>query len=313
MIKKISILIAMFGILLTQIAHAQTFKHKLLNSPDKTVKFVIPNSPITIKGYDGNQLIIKSKNYNPADYQFGNSKRSRKISQRYRAAIEQYREAIRRQKRHYQENRQKKSSERAKGLHPVYSNNSENNEMGLSISKENGMLVVSKTAFIPSKAYIIKVPNKVNIKVKGGFNSREIKISNQKGEIEIDAQMANIKLTNVTGPVIASVSYGNINVVFSHLSDASPSSITTLNGYIDVTLPASANVDLRMRSMMGRIYTDFDIHKKKSEQTSSVVGAVSPEIILRNHRIHRVSTSLKGGGVELKLATSHGSIYLRKG
>src|SRR5699024_3715128 len=110
----------------------------------------------------------------------------------------------------------------------------------------------------------------------------------------------NINLKNITGPVVAHSTSGDIDIVFSHLSNATPSSISVISGHIDVTLPASAKVDLNLSSFSGEIYTDFDIQRKNENSHLQQIGG------------RHVKGMLSGGGAEMKLKTISGNIYLRK-
>ncbi len=255
--RKMSLLTTLFGIFFIQTAVAQTYKHKLANSPNNTVEFVLSGSPIAIKGYNGNQVIIKNTDYQapPA---------------------------------------------RAKGLHAIGGNGPDNTSIGLSVSNKNGVLKVAQTA--RGGDFTIKVPNKVHLKIpdKSPWND-DIHISNYDGEIEVSTLSADISLQNVTGPVVAHSTSGNINVNFSHLSKATPSSISVISGHIDVTLPMQAKTDLKLSTISGEIYTDFDIKaKNKASGLRLLAGG------------NEVKTELNGGGVELKLKTISGNIYLRK-
>ena len=55
-----------------------------------------------------------------------------------------------------------------------------------------------------------------------------------------------VNLKNVTGPLVISTVNGGVNVVFSEISKDKPISIVSVNGEVDVTIPAKAGVDLEM-------------------------------------------------------------------
>jgi DUF4097 and DUF4098 domain-containing protein YvlB len=145
------------------------------------------------------------------------------------------------------------------------------------------------------------VPNKVHLKLPDkNPRNEDIHISNYNGEIEVSTLSANVNLKNVTGPVIAHSISGDIDIDFSHLSNATPSSISVISGHIDVTLPTSAKTDLKLRTISGEIYTNFDIQRKNENSHLQQIGG------------RKVNGTLNGGGVELKLKTISGNIYLRK-
>ena len=66
-------------------------------------------------------------------------------------------------------------------------------------------------------------------------------------------------LTDVGGPVIAHATNGRVVATLRQLAAGKPMSFTSFNGDVDVTLPASAKANLKMRSDRGDVYTDFEV------------------------------------------------------
>ncbi len=122
-------------------------------------------------------------------------------------------------------------------------------------------------------------------------------VSNMKSEVEFKG-CDNITLKNVTGPLVVSTINGGVNVVFSEISKDKPISLASINGDVDVTLPAKAAVDLEMSTMSGGMFTDFDLPADNKEM-KRVGGS-------------KIKSQLNGGGTELKLHNINGNIYLRK-
>jgi len=91
---------------------------------------------------------------------------------------------------------------------------------------------------------------------------------------------------------------GTVDVVFSEISKDKPSSIASINGEIDVTLPVTSAVNLEMRNMQGGMYSDFDLPSDDKQMKRVGGGAVNAKI--------------NGGGVSLKINSINGNIYLRK-
>ena len=87
-------------------------------------------------------------------------------------------------------------------------------------------------------------------------------------------------------------------MVFNEVNKDKPISIASVSGEVDVTLPAKTPVDLEMKTITGTMYSDFDFAADDKEM-KRVGGS-------------RVNTRLNGGGLDLKLTTVSGNIYLRK-
>ena len=103
---------------------------------------------------------------------------------------------------------------------------------------------------------------------------------------------------SLTDQVVLSTINGTVNVTFSEISKDKPTSIASINGEIDVTLPAKSAVNLEMRNFQGGMYSDFDF-PTDDKQMKKVGGGT-------------VNARLNGGGVGLKMTNINGNIYLRK-
>ena len=87
----------------------------------------------------------------------------------------------------------------------------------------------------------------------------------------------------------------------------------SLNGKIDVTLPASLKANLNLQSSRGEVYSDFDV----------VLAATPPKVEETKREEgrgrYRVSTGrgvvgkVNGGGQDITFKNMNGDIYIRKG
>jgi len=187
--------------------------------------------------------------------------------------------------------------ERAKGLRPLYRDASDNTGIGLEVT-ESGNTITIKKASGKEGDYRIQVPADASIKIEEvGWQSDDFSISGVKGEIEIQSTGSDIELKDITGPIVANTTSGDITVVFSQLSQEGPTSISNTSGFIDVTMPANAKANLELSSISGDIYTDMDL---KSSDGMKQVGGSS------------IKAAINGGGVEVSLRTISDDIYLRK-
>jgi hypothetical protein len=189
--------------------------------------------------------------------------------------------------------------EKAKGLKLVGDQGIDNTEVGFYVIKEGNDLIVRNLRKSDSDGAEIYLPASQNISVRSsGLN--DVEISGFSGEIEVSAEVTgSITLSEVTGPVTANSNTGNITVVFNKVNQASPISISTATGEVDVTLPKETPANLSMHSTMGEIYTNFDL----SVPDRDGLKAVSAQ---------KINGAINNGGVKINLNSATGNIYLRK-
>lgn len=157
----------------------------------------------------------------------------------------------------------------------------------------------------------IQVPTQTSAKVHL-INGGDILLEGLSGELEVQCTNGSIDLKNVGGSVVANAINGHLHATLTSVAPGKPMSFSSLNGDIDVTLPADTKGSLSMKADMGGdIFTDFDL--KLSPQTPK------SEATQRDKRgRYRVSVDrslrgeLNGGGPELTFKTFQGNIYLRK-
>ncbi|MGC4034783.1 MAG: DUF4097 family beta strand repeat-containing protein [Chitinophagaceae bacterium] len=189
--------------------------------------------------------------------------------------------------------------ERAKGLKPVYADGTDNTGVGVAVEKNGNQVTLQCLLPITQSAnYKIKVPDNFSVKVDNECgHSGDVSVSNIKGEVEVK-NCGDIKLKNVSGPLVLSTISGDINLEFADVSKDRPVSINSISGEIDVTLPAKAGVDVEMETISGGIYSDFDFNT--DQKTIRRIGG------------NNIKGKLNGGGVDFKITNVSGNIYLRK-
>lgn len=195
--------------------------------------------------------------------------------------------------------------DKAKGLQPVAVNGSDNTKIGLNVENKGNLITVKGTTKRTMEGkYLFQVPKGVSISIdyKSPFTYGNIDIEGLSSEVEINTMNDDINLKNVTGPLVLHSINGSINVNFSTINQQSPISITSINGDIDLTMPASTPANLNMSTMHGEIYTNFDIafDKEEKEGLKFVGGG------------NKMEGTINAGGVELTLRCINDNIYLRK-
>jgi hypothetical protein len=193
----------------------------------------------------------------------------------------------------------REAPKRAEGLKPLYNTAVDNSGIGLSVTQENNVMRVVKASRHDAK-YTVKVPRKTAIMYEEvNWHGGNLSVANLEGDVEVKLNNSSMKLTNISGPITANTTNGNIVVVFSSLAQDKPSSIRAINGHIDVALPASAKTNLKMGTHNGEVYTDFEVDIKNKGDLKKVGG-------------NTIEGTTNGGGVQLTISTINSDIYLRK-
>ena len=152
----------------------------------------------------------------------------------------------------------------------------------------------------------VQVPRNATLKVK--TMSGEIVIDGVRGEIEASSHNGEVTLTNVEGSVVAHSLNGDIKVTLNKV-EPRPMSFSTMNGDIDVTMPADTKARLKLRNDRGEVYTDFDMKL----QASPKVEQGQRENGRYRVRFERtVLADINGGGPEMSFVTVKGEIKIRK-
>jgi len=190
--------------------------------------------------------------------------------------------------------------ERARGLKPVFPGGTDNSGLGLAVEKNGNQISVTCLLPITRKGdYKIKVPENLSLEIESGCErSSNISVINMKNEIEVKS-CHDIKLINVTGPLVLSTIAGDIDITFTNIALDKPFSINSVSGDIDVTIPAKASMDLKLHTINGGFYSDFDI--SETQKNLKRIGG------------NQLSFPLNGGGSEFSIITVNGNIFLRKG
>lgn len=155
----------------------------------------------------------------------------------------------------------------------------------------------------------IKVPTNFDLQLHVVHG--EIEVSNIEGEMEISGVNGGIELDQISGSVVCNTVNGEVNARFVEITDGVPMSFVTLNGNVDVTLPAKAKVLTKMRSERGEIYSDFDMDMTTSKPkiTRGEDCDCEYEVSINSW----VYGTINGGTSEFTFKNMNGDILIRKG
>lgn len=107
----------------------------------------------------------------------------------------------------------------------------------------------------------IQVPVNTSISIGGSVTSGDITVTGVTGQIEVRTLDGDITLDRISGSVVANTLDGEILAVFDRVDADKPLSFTTLDGDVDVMLPADIKASVKLSTMDGTIGTDFDIQQ----------------------------------------------------
>jgi lia operon protein LiaG len=238
---------------------------------------------------------------------------------------------------------------KAEGLRALKRTGIDNTGIGLSISQVDDLLLISGGSYDLKISYNFIIPENINLEINNPISlfEKDLEISNISGEIEIYKRLGNLKLTGITGPVVARLDNGIVNIEFSDLNQSGPMSIINFTGDIDITFPQSAKASFKLNANNGEIYTDLDIkqklpEKKQKEDKKQNFLLVRPDNLELNNYLgatyrsmdsiitlpsgidflgsryldylspNDIIGSMNGGGVEITIRSSMGNLYLRK-
>ena len=144
----------------------------------------------------------------------------------------------------------------------------------------------------------IEVPVKTNLNLQS-HNGAVISVDGVEGDIEVSNHNGTVNVLNVAGSVVADSHNGKVTVSLRDVTPGKPMSFSSMNGSVDVTLPPTSKLNVKLRTQNGGIWTDFDI---QTQPGSTPAGQGEKTI----------TGTINGGGADFDLRTHNGNIYLRK-
>lgn len=152
----------------------------------------------------------------------------------------------------------------------------------------------------------VAVPRSALLKVK--TMSGEITVEGIRGEIEANSLNGEVTITDSQGTVVAHSLNGDVKVVLTRV-ESKPMAFSTMNGDIDVSLPADVKARLKIRNDHGEVYSDFDMKVTATPQ----VEQGSKEDGKYKVKFERFMTAdINGGGPEISFRSVNGRIKIRK-
>jgi Putative adhesin len=157
----------------------------------------------------------------------------------------------------------------------------------------------------------IQVPANSSLQLQT-MNGGHIEVSGVSGEMDIENMNGSIELKNVSGSVVAHSLNGAVTATIDRVTSNKAMAFTSMNGKIEVTLPADTKARLRLKTDNGSVYSDFDV-KMEPDATKPVVEDSRGQGGKYRIKLDRsVYGSINGGGPEYRFETLNGSILIHK-
>ena len=186
------------------------------------VEAYVETGSLTVKGYNGKDVIIEAKlRDNPTQ-----TKESSEIP------------------------------DKAKGMKRITAN-----QTGLVVEEENNEMKIYVAGHDNEVDLVIQVPFQTSLKLhnqEGG----DMLVENVTGEIEASNSDGNLTLKNITGSAIAHAYDGELVVTFANIDPGKPMSFSAYDGDIDVTFPSTVKATVMVKTSEGEVYSDFAIDLK---------------------------------------------------
>jgi hypothetical protein len=201
------------------------------------------------------------------------------------------------------DSRRERPSDAPPGMHRIDSGRD-----GMNIEEDHNVITISGHGWNRGGNLTIETPVNTSLQIKT-VNGGHIDVTGLNGDLDLQETNGSINLKNVSGSVVAHSLNGAITVSLDRVAPDKPMSFTSLNGKIDVTLPATTRARLRLKTDNGSIYTDFDV---KLESTSSVENGRTGDGKYRIRIDRTMYGTINGGGPEYLFQTMNGNILIHK-
>lgn len=187
----------------------------------------------------------------------------------------------------------------------------DNTDLGVNVSEENGVISIQgATRQVRDYKYKVLIPTgmAVNLDYGSPFAKSDVVVESFTGSLEIKTLNANVKISKSSGPFTINTIGGDLEVSFDKINQSEPTSLASVNGIIDVTIPTSDKANIEISTINGNVYNNLDLKavpkEKKEDRHAFGMEAIRMQ--------GGTSYTLNGGGQKLFLKSISGNIYLRK-
>src|SRR5580658_262822 len=182
---------------------------------------------------------------------------------------------------------------------------------GFSVEEDHNVVTVIPDFGGQGTNLTIQVPVNTSVELKT-VNGGHIDITGLSGALDVENVNGPVTLKNVSGSVSATTVNGSLTVSLDRVTPDKPMSFSSLNGKVDVTLPADAKARLRIKTSNGAVYSDFDVKMEQDNSKPVVEDGRGQGGKYRIRMDRGVYGSINGGGPEYSFQTMNGNILIHK-
>jgi len=143
------------------------------------------------------------------------------------------------------------------------------NEVSFELTEKDNVVTLSLAGDNPwgghDADFRILVPRGIALNLKTDAGG-DLVVQGVEGNVEINNMNGEVRLEGLVGSAVINTMNGEVRAIYAK-APQKPISITSMNGEVDLRLPADTKANIRMRTHNGSILTDFseDTLKTKSE------------------------------------------------
>lgn len=165
---------------------------------------------------------------------------------------------------------EKKEGQRPDGLRVI------STSAGFSVAEKDNVVEVnygSHGGGFEQADFKITVPKTTTVDVSNNWGG-DVSVDSLSGDVAIKNMTGEITLQHLSGGALVETMNGEIKATFDAVPEGKPLSFTSMNGEIELKLPADTKANVRFRTQNGSILTDFpeDSLKTKTEESGPVYG-----------------------------------------
>lgn len=180
---------------------------------------------------------------------------------------------------------------------------------GIEVEEQDNTITVRDHSPGGGESITVTVPVDTSLHLRSSNGG--IRVDGVHGEIDAESHNGGMRILNVSGSVLASTHNSQVVVTMDRVDPGKPSAFSTLNGSIDVTLPADLKATMKMTTDNGSIYSDFDVTVSAGRAMTETNNTADGRYRVRFDRTVQ-GTINGGGGADLTFRTANGSIVIRK-
>jgi len=198
-------------------------------------------------------------------------------------------------------NKNKNKSKEKNGMKKI-----SGSSLKISAEEKNNVVEINNELWNRNTDLFIKVPKNFSLKL-ATVNNGDISVTGVNGDMEISNVNGKITLDKVSGSASLDTTNGDVLVNFNSIKQGADMAFSTFNGDVNVTFPSSLKADIKAKSDMGDVYTDFDMALSKNEpQVDRDTSSGSYKVKIEQW----VKGSINGGGPEMLFKTFNGDVII---